>query len=255
MIARVYQAINAVAGALAHDGVAKARLNSRDNYLYRSIDDVLERLAPLLAAHRLCILPRVLERDATDRQEEGGAMLVAVTLKVAFDLVSAEDGSCHTIEAYGEALDAGDKATAKAMQSSYKYAVLQAFCVPAGQGEDADARSYRLRAPALPAEPPEGWARWCEALQDQLQECPSVPALEQLQNDHRSALAALSRELPDLYAALGCRFAARKAELTITGEESDNTGNLEAVQPKERTSARPTIRKRTSKANGGEHRA
>ncbi len=74
---------------------------------------------------------RVLERHASDRLDESGALLVAVSLKAAFDLVSAEDGSCHTIEAYGKALDAGDKATAKAMQSAYKYAVLQAFGVPA----------------------------------------------------------------------------------------------------------------------------
>lgn len=57
------------------------------------------------------------------------------------------------------ALDSGDKATAEAMQSAHKYAVLQAFCVPAGPGEDADAQSWRL-APTRPlAQPDEGWAR------------------------------------------------------------------------------------------------
>jgi hypothetical protein len=48
MIPRVYQAMNAVAGDLAQDGVAKTRLTARDNDLYRSIDDVMERL---------CVLP------------------------------------------------------------------------------------------------------------------------------------------------------------------------------------------------------
>ena len=75
MIARVYSAITAVASALAKEGVPKTRLNSRDQYLYRSIDDVLERLAPLLAEHRLCILPRVLEREACDRLDESGTLL------------------------------------------------------------------------------------------------------------------------------------------------------------------------------------
>ncbi|GGE03065.1 hypothetical protein GCM10011515_23340 [Tsuneonella deserti] len=72
MIARVYSAITAVAGALACDGVAKTRLNTRDQYLYRSIDDVLERLAPLLAQNRLCILPRVHERHTTDGSTRAG---------------------------------------------------------------------------------------------------------------------------------------------------------------------------------------
>jgi hypothetical protein len=60
MIARVYGAINAVSAALSKDGMAKERLNACDDYLYRSIDDVLARLAPLLAENRLCILPQVI---------------------------------------------------------------------------------------------------------------------------------------------------------------------------------------------------
>lgn len=45
LILRVYGAIDAVAGALARDGTAKERLNARDDYLYRSINDV-SRLSP-----------------------------------------------------------------------------------------------------------------------------------------------------------------------------------------------------------------
>jgi hypothetical protein len=211
VIARVYHAINAVAAAMAHDGVAKTRLNSHDNYLYRSIDDVLERLAPLLAQHRLCILPRVLNREAVDRQDESGGLLVSVTLRVGFDLVCAEDGSAHTIEAYGEALDQGDKATAKAMQSAYKYAVLQAFCVPAAQLEDADARTHRIKVAQL-IEPVEGWASWSENLREAVAQCADLLSIEQLQDEHRSTLASLARERPELYNALGQAFAGHKAE-------------------------------------------
>lgn len=213
MIARVYQTINNIAAELAHDGVAKTRLNARGNYLYRSVDDVLARLAPLLAAHRLCILPRVLERMAAERHDETGGLLVSVTLRAAFDLVSAEDGSCHTIEAYGEALDAGDKATAKAMQSAYKYAVLQAFCVPAAQVEDADASSHRLTPTTLPAAPAKGWPRWCDGLAVQVEACASPGAIRQLQDDNRASLAALSRERPELYRGLGEAIVMRKAAL------------------------------------------
>ncbi len=231
MIARVYAAINAVAAALAEDGVAKTRLNARDQYLYRSIDDVLERLAPLLAHHRLCILPRVLERHAGDRLDESGALLVAVSLKVAFDLVSAEDGSCHTIEAYGEALDAGDKATAKAMQSAYKYAVLQAFCVPAVQQEDADARSYRLQAAPTTsthsvAEPSQGWQAWCDELVISVSACRDPQALGQLRDDHRPQLAALQRERPPLYRQVGEAMAARSREL---GRERQEGSDVQVV--------------------------
>ena len=51
----VYAAINAITGELARRGIAKAHLNQVDDYKYRSIDDVLERLAPLLAERSACV--------------------------------------------------------------------------------------------------------------------------------------------------------------------------------------------------------
>ena len=58
----VYAAINAVSAELAEAGIAKTRINEADDYHYRSVDDVLDRLAPLLAKHRLCVLPRPTRR-------------------------------------------------------------------------------------------------------------------------------------------------------------------------------------------------
>ena len=61
---QVYKAITAIAAELSGAGIAKRHRNERDDYRYRSIDDVLNRLSPLLAKHKLCVLPRVLERTA-----------------------------------------------------------------------------------------------------------------------------------------------------------------------------------------------
>src|SRR4051794_7770709 len=111
----VYAAINAVSAELAKAGIPKQRTNEVDDYKYRSIDDVLDSLAPLLARHRLCVLPRVIERTTSERHDDAGHLLLAVTLRVAFTLASVKDGSSHLVEIFGEALDGGDKATAKAM--------------------------------------------------------------------------------------------------------------------------------------------
>ena len=46
----VYAAINAVSAELAEHGIAKSHVNEADDYKYRSIDDLLDRLAPLLAS-------------------------------------------------------------------------------------------------------------------------------------------------------------------------------------------------------------
>ena len=71
----VYAAINAVLASLRAKGIAKNRTNAIDDYKYRSIDDVLDRLAPLLSKHRLCVLPRVVERtvDRARRRAEPAA--------------------------------------------------------------------------------------------------------------------------------------------------------------------------------------
>ncbi len=115
-IPRVYAAISAVTADLSGAGIPKRRINLEEQYAYRGIDDVYDRLSPLLAKHKLCILPRVLERTCTDRSGPGGDLLVSVSIRAAFHLVSAEDGSAHVIESFGEALDAGDKGTSKAIR-------------------------------------------------------------------------------------------------------------------------------------------
>jgi hypothetical protein len=234
MIPRVYAAINAVTAAFAQHGVAKERFNLADDYAYRSIDDVLIRLAPLLAEHKLCVLPRVLERQVTERTGLAGELLVSVALKVAYDLVSLEDSSSHRIEAYGEALDPSDKATAKAMQSAYKYAVIQAFAIPIIGSEDADASSPRLVQPKPAIEPVQGWERWCSDLENVLPGCASVAAVTSVQDTHRGLLPGLQRERPELYARLGRAIAARRVELTPVGDTAPQAAAVasDAALPK-----------------------
>lgn len=239
--ARVYQAINLVSAEIASLGIAKAHTNSRENYQYRSIDDVLERLAPILAKQKLCVLPRVLERTAIERGP-AQEVLISVTLKVAFDLVSADDGSFHTIEAYGEALDAGDKATAKAMSSAYKMAAVQTFCIPASGNADPDGSGHQIKAhPFL--EPVEGWADWSEGIIQTIAICQSGDALDLVQKTHRNALISIKREQPTLYANIGSAFAARIAELQLTANATPIEG---------RTATSATNRRRRPKARTGQ---
>ena len=211
----VYRAINAVTAALSGGGIPKSHTNPIELYQYRSIDDVLNRLAPLIAEHGLCILPRVLERIVTERPSPPAPMRVNVMVRVAFDLVSVEDGSVHTVESFGEALDEGDKGTAKAMSAAYKGAMLQAFCIPVSGTEDADAGTSRIvtSPPALTGEPVEGWEQWANDVMDTLGICESIQAIDRVQSRKRPQLRAISRERPDLYASLGNCFSQRRHAL------------------------------------------
>jgi hypothetical protein len=214
-VPRVYTAINSVAAELAKAGIAKARVNRADGYFYRSIDDVYDRLAPLLSANRLCILPRVLERGSTVHLSADGERMQSVIVKAAFDVISAEDGSAHVIESFGEALDAGDKGTSKAMSAAYKYAMLQAFCIPVGSSEDADADTHRLvhANAAEVSQPVQGWEQWIADVQDVVRVCESAMALDRLQETHRQTLSALARERWDLYEEVGRALVGKRQEL------------------------------------------
>jgi hypothetical protein len=140
---KVYQAINAIQLALSKTGISKDRVNSQGSgYKFRGIDDVYNAISPLLAEHGLCILPRMLSRECTDRISAKGGNLFYVTVEAEFDFVSAEDGSKHTVKTFGEAMDSGDKATNKAMSAAYKYAAFQAFAIPTEGDNDADAYTH-----------------------------------------------------------------------------------------------------------------
>ena len=142
---KVYQAINAVQGALAKTGIAKTRTNSQGaGFKFRGIDDVYNAIAPLLADHGLCILPRMLSRVCEERVSKSGGALFYVTVEAEFDFVAVEDGSKHTVKTYGEAMDSGDKATNKAMSSAYKYACFQSFAIPLEGEPDSDDESFEV---------------------------------------------------------------------------------------------------------------
>lgn len=144
----VYRAINAVQADLAKVGIEKARRNTQQGYSFRGIDDVYGALAPLLAKHGLCILPRVTDRQVTERQTAKGGLLFYTVLTVEFDFVSTLDGSRHTVTTVGEAMDSADKSSNKAMSAAYKYAAFLSFAIPTEGDDDADATSHEV-APAL----------------------------------------------------------------------------------------------------------
>ena len=157
----VYECVSAVSADLARAGVSKDSKNAQQGYNFRGIDAMYNALAPLLSKHGLVILPRTMTRDVVERQTKSGSALFYVTVEVEFDFVSAKDGSKHVVKTYGEAMDSADKATNKAMSAAYKYAVMQAFCIPTSGDNDADATTHdvaacsRQNTPQRDAPPPD----------------------------------------------------------------------------------------------------
>jgi len=141
---KVYAAINRVQAALAKEGISKDRQNQQQHYSFRGIDDVYNSISALLAENMLVILPRYLKREMIERKSNSGGALFNVVVEGNFQFVSAEDGSSHSVTTFGEAMDSADKATNKAMSAAYKYACLQAFCIPTEGDNDADATTHNV---------------------------------------------------------------------------------------------------------------
>jgi hypothetical protein len=238
-VPRVYAAITAVIGELSSNGIGKRHINARDRYDYRSVDDLYERLSPLLAKHRLCVLPRIRKRSMKGRIDEYGQAVASVAVKAAFDIVSAEDGSCHVVESFGEALDPSDKATAKAMTAAYKYALFQAFCIPCADTDDADAHSIRLQANAV-VEPSEGWTQWAHGLLASIAGCETGDAVDLLQAANRDLLRALAMHEVALYGRIGEAMRARRRELELVATATVANGKPPKRRATRSRSASPT---------------
>lgn len=147
----VYAKIAAVQAELAKVGISKSRKNQApgQNYNFRGIDEVYNTLAPLMAEHGLCILPRIVEHSLLERgKTKNGNAIFSALVTAEFDFVSADDGSIHVVRTMGEAMDSSDKATNKAMSAAYKYAALMTFAIPTEGDNDADAHTPEVVAQA-----------------------------------------------------------------------------------------------------------
>lgn len=117
--------------------VEKTRRNQQQGYQFRGVDDVMGAFHAPLAKHGVFFVPDVLETEQTERQTKAGGLLIYTRLKVAYTFY-APDGSCVRAVVVGEAMDSGDKSSNKAMSAALKYALLQIFCVPVEEQDDAD---------------------------------------------------------------------------------------------------------------------
>lgn len=153
--AHVYKAIVAVTAQMAKEGISKSHSNKAQGYNFRSVDDVYAALGGLLAQHNLCMLPRVTERASAERPTAKGGVATYTTLTVEFDLVSAVDGSKHTICTVGEAMDTADKSSNKSMSAAFKYAAFLAFQIPTEGDNDADAHHIEKAPAPAPQKPSE----------------------------------------------------------------------------------------------------
>jgi hypothetical protein len=129
LIPKVMKAIGAI---------GKGRRNQQQGYAFRGIDEVMNALHAPLCEHGVFYATEVIEREQVERQTKSGGALFYTTVKARFTFY-APDASSIAVTTVGEAMDSADKSSNKAMSAALKYALLQLFCIPTEDQEDADA--------------------------------------------------------------------------------------------------------------------
>jgi hypothetical protein len=144
MPSNIYQGMAAVMTAV--QAIRKDGRNTVQNFSFRGIDAVINAVGPALREQGIIVAPDVREfiyETITVGQKQ--SVMGHVRIVVAYTFW-AQDGTSLTAVAAGEAMDAGDKATPKAMSVAYRTALLQALCIPTDDPEP-DAQVYE-RGPA-----------------------------------------------------------------------------------------------------------
>lgn len=178
----VYRAVNEVMAVMASEGIAKGRRNQQQGFDFRGIDDVYAVLCRVLSDAKLCMFPRVRERSAVERPTKSGGVMTFTTLIVDFDLVSAVDGSKHTITTVGEAQDSADKSSNKSMSAAMKYACVITFLIPTEGDNDADfSHEERQPPPSLEKQLAASvdWATWTKRQEASLRNAKTMGALNE----------------------------------------------------------------------------
>ena len=133
----IYAAIASIMNEVGAIGKDKQAGSGSFGYKFRGIDDVMNRLNPLMAKHGVFVVPEVLESTREERINQKGNSVIYSVMKVKYTYY-AKDGSSVSSIVIGEGMDTGDKASNKAMSIAMKYSMFQVFCIPTEEMKDPD---------------------------------------------------------------------------------------------------------------------
>jgi hypothetical protein len=135
----IAQALSEVMKAVG--AIAKKDKNTAQGFNFRGIDSVVNAVSPALQKFGVVVVPSVEEYDyQTVEIGRNRTAMGHVRVKVTYTFIGV-NGDAIKATVVGEAMDSGDKATAKAMSVAFRTALLQSLSLPTDE-IDPDAHSY-----------------------------------------------------------------------------------------------------------------
>lgn len=139
----IYEALAAVMADVK--AVGKDSRNLQHNFNFRGIDAVVNAANPALVKHGVIVVPELLKKEyGTVEVGKNRTRMAHCQVEVCYRFYGP-DGSNIPVTVPGEAMDSGDKATAKAMSVAFRTALIQALALPTDE-PDPDANSYERSA-------------------------------------------------------------------------------------------------------------
>ena len=135
----IAQALNEVMKEVG--AVKKNDRNASQGFNFRGIDAVVNAVSPALQKHGVIVVPSVEDYEyASVEIGKNRTVMGHVRVKVTYTFIGA-GGDAIKATVVGEAMDSGDKATAKAMSVAFRTALLQTLSLPTDE-PDPDSQSY-----------------------------------------------------------------------------------------------------------------
>jgi hypothetical protein len=135
----IAQALSEIMKAVG--AIAKKDKNTSQGFNFRGIDSVVNAVSPALQKFGVVVVPSVEEYEyQTVEIGRNRTAMGHVKVKVTYTFIGA-NGDSIKATVVGEAMDSGDKATAKAMSVAFRTALLQSLSLPTDE-VDPDAHSY-----------------------------------------------------------------------------------------------------------------
>jgi hypothetical protein len=139
-------AVQAVAAVMADvSSVAKRDLNAQQGFNFRGIDAFVNAVGPALRKHGVVVVPTVKACEyGTVEVGQKRTQMAHVRVTVRYRWHGPEGDYIDSVSV-GEAMDSGDKATAKAMSVAFRTVMLQALALPTDD-PDPDSQTYERSA-------------------------------------------------------------------------------------------------------------
>jgi hypothetical protein len=125
--------------------IAKTRVNETQGYQYRGIDDLYNEINRLHAKYGIVTVP-IVSYKKTERFARPDGRLAFYTEIRASYRVYGPDGSWIKAVVTADGLDNSDKGVYKALSGAHKYLLIQLYCIPTGEGMDAEKETIEVEA-------------------------------------------------------------------------------------------------------------